>query len=726
MVVDRHVHVVVRSTSPADILEHANNKIQDSHPFRFLSRLSVQRRNYDEEEDDEEDEDEEEDDLPPSVDIANFKAPSSTSVIPSFGYNKGRSSPSVRTAMGKAGKSTAQVYLCTNCGGESVQWRGKCPTCQQWNTLQAFQVARKPPSSGGGGSGMIPSFSSGSGSRRSSSPSGWLDGIDGGSSSFSSNFEIPVPITKVDLNTPANARIEIPFDEELNAVLGGGLLKGSLILLGGDPGVGKSTLALQLANQVASHVSTAPVGIGMGTSTTTAGAGAPPVGPVWYVSGEETMPQIATRAQRLQESLSEQLYLLSETNLNVLGDQVVQLTHGFHQNNMNYGDNDDSASAAATSLQTTQNLPPSLLIIDSIQTVYCEAAAGGSPGGISQVRECMALLLRLAKSTHIPIVVIGHVTKTGDVAGPRMVEHMVDAVLYLEGSSMESSSSASSTTPYRWLRASKNRFGSTQVVGLYEFVQGQLRPSPELDMATALPQEDLEGCAMSIMVEGLQRAMTVEVQALVAMNQGGFGKKTVDGIAFQRLSLLLGVLQKHCGVYIGKSRDVYVQVVGGSSSSRSGKQQAAAALDLAVAVALTSSLVSIPVRGDTVFLAQVGLLGELRSLSNMEARLLQAERMGFSRVIVAGKKFRPGRRQYNMEYLECPTLQKALEFGLTAAIPRSPRRRSSSSSSGGISKGSSPTSNKQEAPESVQDLELNDIILDDEEDEYNDDEGEWY
>jgi DNA repair protein RadA/Sms len=238
--------------------------------------------------------------------------------------------------------------------------------------------------------------------------------------------------------------------------------------------------------------------------------------------------------------------------------------------------------------------------------------------------------------------------------------------------------------------------------------------------------EDLEGCAMSIAVEGLQRAMTVEVQALVVLSPGGFGKKTVDGggLSYQRLQLLLGVLQKHCAVFIGKSRDVYVNVVGASSSggattgSTSRKQQAAAALDLAVAVALASSLVSIPVRGDTVFLAQVGLLGELRSLSNMEARLLHAERMGFSRVVVAGKRLRPGRRQNGMEYLECPTLRQALELGLTAAIPKR-RRKTSSSTPSGTAKGSS---SLKASPESLDELELNDIILDDDED----DEGEYY
>jgi DNA repair protein RadA/Sms len=617
---------------------------------------SARGRNYDDADED--------DDEPPEVDVANFKAPTH-----SFGYGRGRSSPSIRKAVGMPSKSTAQVYVCTNCGSESVQWRGKCPTCEQWNTLQEFQVERKAQSS------LIPSFRKvGSNGE----PSSWLAGVEG-------SYERPVPIKQVNLKDSANARVQIPFDDELNAVLGGGLLKGSLILLGGDPGVGKSTLALQLANALAS-LATPSVGIGMGKIDTSN-----PVGPVWYISGEETMPQIATRAQRLDSELSDQLFLLSETNVNVLADQVIQQTHPM--------------APISTQDDAPAPLPPSLLIVDSIQTIYCEAATG-SPGGISQVRECMALLLRLAKTTNIPIIVIGHVTKTGDVAGPRMVEHMVDAVLYLEGA-------ADSNTPYRWLRATKNRFGSTQVVGLYEFIQGQLRPSPELDLAT-LPMDDLEGCAMSIAVEGLQRAMTLEVQALVALNAGGFGRKTVNGggLTPQRLQLLLGVLQKHCGVFVGKSRDVYVNVVGGSSGSS--KQQSGTALDLAVAIALTSSLASIPVRGDTVFLAQVGLLGELRPLSNMEARLLQAERMGFSRAIVAGKRLRPGQRKYGMEYLECPTLKQALELGLTAAIPKRAKRRDTNDNGSTTAITTLPGG---KYPEAFEDLELNDVILDDEDDE---------
>jgi DNA repair protein RadA/Sms len=422
-----------------------------------------------------------------------------------------------------------------------------------------------------------------------------------------------------------------------------------VLLLGGDPGVGKSTLALQLAAQLASQSK----GIGMGFSG---------VGPVWYVSGEETLTQVASRAERL-DAVVPQLYLFAETNLNIVAEQVILETE-----------------TMAASEDADTNLPPSLIIVDSLQTMVCDTASNTNyaVGGVAQVRECMALLLRLAKVSQIPILVIGHVTKSGDVAGPRMVEHMVDAVLYLEHGG---GASSSSTSKYRWLRAVKNRFGSCDIVGLYSFESnGRLQPSPELlDNANLLKQDDLEGCAMSIAVEGNQRAMAVEVQALVTTTVGMVGKKTVDGVTYARLSLLLGVLQKHCGVYIGGSRDVFVNVISnassGSANSKKGGENTS--LDLALSVALTSSLASIPVRGDTAFLAQVGLLGELRPLPNMEARLMQAQRLGFSQAVVAGKTFRQ-KGQYNMQVIECPTLQQALGVGLTAAIPKRRSRRTKS------------------------------------------------
>eukprot|EP00980_Cylindrotheca_fusiformis_P010007 scaffold2214_cov139-Cylindrotheca_fusiformis.AAC.4 len=605
----------------------------------------------------EDDDDDDDDDDVPEVDVSNFRPPTTTA---SFGFNRGRSSPSTRKAMGVSGKSAAKVFVCTNCGAESVQWRGKCPTCQEWNTLQEFVVHRSSASNnklkpifGGGGGGM-------------NRGSTWLDGID------DDNYERPTSIDNIDMNADDFRRLVIPGDDELNNVLGGGLVKGSLILLGGDPGVGKSTLALQLAAQIAS-TSTPVVGVGMGEIPGAI------QGPVWYVSGEETLQQIASRAQRLKVDSLSQLLLLAETSLERVASQVVSLL--------------DNQNA-----EHVEQYPPSLIVFDSIQTMMSEDVPG-SPGGITQVRECMALLLRLAKSTKIPIICIGHVTKAGDVAGPRMVEHMVDAVLYLQSSGDDGS--------FRWLRAAKNRFGSCQVVGLYEFQNGRLLPNPELH-ENPLKEDDVEGAATAITVEGGSRAMLQEVQALVTPTTASFGKKTVDGFPYSRLNLLLGVLQKHCNVYIGKTKDVYINVVGTSAKN----SKTAHDLDLAVAIALTSSNGSVSIRGDTAFLAQVGLLGELRGLNGeMEARLIQAARTGISRVIVAGRKYKVSRK-FDLEVIECPTLRQALELGLTSGkIPirqklkrKAPASKRSSSNE----------------PKSMQELDLDDVILDDEEDDEND------
>lgn len=623
--------------------------------------LSSDEENYDDDED--------EDDEPPEVDVSNFQPPNMKA-----NFGRGRSSPSQRKAMGTSGKSTTKVFVCTNCGSESVQWLGRCPTCRSWNTLQEMAVRRAPNNT------PQPMFSSAG-----MSSTGWLDGVG-----VEDDGRRPISISKVDF-TNEKQRLVIPQDDEWNTVLGGGLLKGSLILLGGDPGVGKSTLALQVAANLA-QTSTPPVGIGMGQPSKSASSNGDEVGPVWYVSGEETLTQIAIRAQRLG-TISSQLFLLAETNLNAMAEQVVQLV--YHP-------------AINSDIDVPSDLPPSLIVIDSIQTMMCEAGGQSSPGGIVQVRECMALLLRLAKSTKIPILVIGHVTKSGDVAGPRMVEHMVDAVLYLESTTSQQQ---------RWLRASKNRFGSCQNVGLYEFKSGKLVPTPPDADTTSLSAsslvEDLEGCAMAISLEGPYRALTSEVQALVTASSSSFGKKTVDGgFSHSRLQLLLGVLQKHCSVFIGKSRDVYLNVVSGASTTKQG----ATALDLAVAVAVTSSLVSIPVRGDTVFLAQVGLLGELRPLSSLEPRLMQAQRMGVSRVIVAGRKLRIKRHQEFTEYIECPTLKQALEYGLTASIPKRKSRRKQQQGSSLSSSGK-----KQPSPGSLNELELENVIVDD-----GDDEDDYY
>jgi len=735
--------------------------------------------------DKDEDDDDDDDDEPPEVDIRKWSNIdiNKNSAFSSFGLGRGRSSPSQRKAMGTSSKTSTTVYVCSNCGGESVQWRGRCPTCMEWNSFQEVAVKRSSVSTSspvGGvaynllergrgqtiGRQAIHTSDKGydNNTKESFNRQSWLDGISNTHSTYhdNNNSNRLVSISDIDLQAPEFARLKIPNDNEMNQVLGGGLMKGSLILLGGDPGVGKSTLALQMAAQVASHLSLAPTGIGMGPSLVTSEA----VGPVWYVSGEETLEQIATRAQRLLTasdiadndkkgsttltSIPNQLFLYTETNLNILADEVIQIWIAGNNNLSIHGDEGQSNGSSLSIL------PPSLIVIDSIQTMVCEAGGTSSAGGIPQVRESMALLLRLAKMTQIPILTIGHVTKTGDIAGPKMVEHMVDAVLYLEDSL--SSALLQNDGNFRWLRAQKNRFGSCQNVGLYSFQEGILLPLAEgMESALVPPSEDLEGCAMGICVEGSHRAITVEVQALVTLPSGSFGKKTVEGgLSSARLNLLLGILQKHCQLPIAgggsKGRDIYVNVVGCDGAiSKSQQALATMALDLAVTVALISSYLRIAVRGDTVFLAQVGLLGELRPLSSLESRLLQAQRAGFSRVIVAltknsssngrfkrktkssnrNKKREDclesvnvqgehGRhtRKYDLDIFECSTLKEALNLALITTIPTH-RLRTNRQHPGEIrSSGRQMTS-----PGSLRELQLEaQVILDDDDDDDDDDE----
>jgi len=278
-----------------------------------------------------------------------------------------------------------------------------------------------------------------------------------------------------------------------------------------------------------------------------------------------------------------------------------------------------------------------------------------------------------------------------------MVEHMVDAVLYLQSSGDEGS--------FRWLKATKNRFGSCQVVGLYEFQDGRLLPNPDMK-DSPLREDDVEGAALAITVEGGNRAILQEVQALVTPSSSSFGQKTVDGFPYARVNLLLGVLRKHCGVIVGNKKDVYVNVAGSSAKD----SKSSIELDLAVAIALTSSHASVPIRGDTVFLAQVGLLGELRGLKGeMEARLIQASRTGLSRVIVAGRKFKVTRK-FDLEVIECPTLKQALELGLTSGCIPKPRK---------IKRATKPNKDSKE-PNSLEDLDLDEVIFDDGEDDEDD------
>lgn len=385
------------------------------------------------------------------------------------------------------------------------------------------------------------------------------------------------------------------------------------------------------------------------------------MGPVWYVSGEENPDQIAARAERL-DIHTPQLFLLSEVRADVICNLVAQQMQK-SRSNIDYNSVDNAHQS---------NQVPSLLVIDSIQTMTCDAGGSSSAGGITQVRECVALFLRLAKSTGIPIFLVGHVTKTGDVAGPRTVEHMVDVVLYLEAGDMN----------LRLLRASKNRFGSSDEVAVYEMTRGRLLPVSDpssLFLEHRNTMEDVEGCAVAVLLEGM-RAIAVEVQSLVTApsDNKNVGRRTVDGIAYSRLMLLMGVLQKRVGVYLTR-QDVYVNIVGRIRLDRSEGNAA----DLAVSVALVSSLTSIAVRSDTAFVGEVGLLGELRPVQAIEKRLQEARRMGFSRVVSAPEySSRKGGKQKSpvagIEWVQCRDLMEAIGAGLEKPLPKRRARKRSS------------------------------------------------
>ena len=642
----------------------------------------------------------------------------------SFGPGRGRSAPSQRKAVGKSNSGSTTVYVCTNCSAEYVNWVGKCSTCQQWNTVQEYQAPRsisKPKSKSSGGLGLgAPVFRrGGEHGSRDVKPRSWLTGIDS-DDGVDSAYQ-PVSITDVykqmgyseseDYNDVDTAhilrenRIQIPFDEELNNVLGGGIMPGSLILLGGDPGVGKSTLLLQMAGSVATLSSPLKkIGHGMNEEGG---------GPVLYVSGEENSMQIASRAMRLGIQESE-LLLLCETDADFIAETIVKFCNDADTQRWS-DDSGGNKNDMEGMLQRRKK--PSLMIIDSIQTMLCDVGGSSSAGGVTQVRECASLFLRLAKSTGVPIMLVGHVTKSGGVAGPRTVEHMVDAVLYLEGTEY-----GGGGPNLRMLRASKNRFGSSEEVGVYSSSStdgGRLVPVSDPSsffLADRMDSDDAEGCAISLVLEGI-RPMTVEIQALVtpAGAPSFAGKRTVDGIAIARLQLILAVLQKRCGIYFGR-QDVYINVVGGvrlSNTKQDGKSS-----DLAIAISLVSSLYDIPVRSDTAFIGEIGLLGELRQATSLEKRINEARRMGFSRVVMPKQRSRAkGKRKTykrsiqssvrGIECVEADGLMNALEKGLVSKIPKNRSKKKRNTGRG----------SKKGAPLFEDGLEQELIIDDDEDDD---------
>lgn len=417
------------------------------------------------------------------------------------------------------------VFFCTACGNESPKWQGKCPACGQWNTYQ--EHVEKPSAVG----------------RAKSSPVG--------------KGKVPQKLNA--LTTDEEIRFTTG-NGELDRVLGGGAVAGSLVLVGGAPGIGKSTLLLQICQCLCSS------------------------NKVLYVSGEESERQLKLRAQRIGVN-SEELYILSETRLSDI-------------------------------LEATEEFSPDVLIVDSIQTLYNEQN-DSTPGSVSQVKDCTMALMQLSKSEGITVFVVGHINKDGAIAGPKVLEHMVDCVMYFEGDPK---------TSYRMLRAAKNRFGSTNEIGVFEMADNGLKevPNPSQVLLDGRP-EGASGTCVACVMEGT-RPLLAEVQALVAKTSFNVPKRTADGFDYNRAALLLAVAEKRAGLKLSVF-DAYINVIGGLQLDEPGA-------DLPVVLAVASSYCDKPIPADLVAIGEVGLTGEIRSVSHMNQRLQEISRLGFKQCII--------------------------------------------------------------------------------------------
>ena len=431
--------------------------------------------------------------------------------------------------MAKTAK-TKTAFFCSNCGAQSPKWVGRCPACGEWNTYTEEVIERNPPTQ-----------------------------------AWKSNYSLSAqakskPVRIGDIESHALARTDTG-NRELNRVLGGGLVPGSFVLIGGEPGIGKSTLMLQVALQI------------------------PGEQKILYVSGEESGQQLKMRAERLGLNPNN-CFILTETHL------------------------DDIFAQAA-------DLQPDILVTDSIQTLYT-SAIDASAGSISQIKECAAQLQRYAKESGVSVFVIGHITKDGNLAGPKILEHIVDTVLHFEGDR---------NYGYRILRSVKNRFGSTNEIGIYEMQGDGLRQveNPS-EILLSQREEQLSGTAIAATLEGL-RPIMIEVQALVSPTAYTVPQRSATGFDLRRLNMLLAVLEKRCGARLNQ-KDVFLNIAGGLRVDDP-------AIDLAVIAAVLSSGQDIPLNPKYCFAAEVGLTGEIRPVSRLEQRLAEAEKLGFERIFVS-------------------------------------------------------------------------------------------
>lgn len=453
-------------------------------------------------------------------------------------------------------KKGSMVFFCQNCGYESAKWSGQCPACHGWNTFVEEPKAEKRM------------------------------GVTAGKKRTGSSKSSPVSINRI--SSGEQERISTGM-AELDQVLGGGIVPGSLILVGGDPGIGKSTLLLQVCRNLAERLPD-----------------------LLYISGEESLQQIKLRASRIG-SFRESLKLLCETNLADIEETVLREK-------------------------------PKAVVIDSIQTMYQEEISS-APGSVSQVREATGVLMRLAKEQGITIFIVGHVTKEGTVAGPRVLEHMVDTVLYFEGDRHAS---------YRILRGVKNRFGSTNEIGVFEMQEDGLREvtNPSEYMLSGKP-EGASGSVVACAMEGT-RPMLLEVQALVCRTNFGLPRRTAAGMDYNRVNLLMAVLEKRLNLPLS-SYDAYVNIAGGMRLNEP-------AMDLALVLAVISSYKDIPVSEKTIVFGEVGLSGEVRAVNMVQQRVQEAKKLGFTRAVLPKSSLGQVKNMTGIELAGVATVRDALRI----------------------------------------------------------------
>ncbi|UCD60269.1 MAG: DNA repair protein RadA [Flavobacteriaceae bacterium] len=421
---------------------------------------------------------------------------------------------------------TKTAFFCQNCGTQYAKWVGQCGACKEWNTIVEEVIQKEKD---------IP----------------WQNSNDVKTTSSK-------PVLVGQINASSEFRLDI-YDKEFNRVLGGGLVPGSLVLLGGEPGIGKSTLLLQIALRLNLRT--------------------------LYVSGEESLKQIKMRAERIHPN-NQTCYILTETKTQNIFKQINDIT-------------------------------PDIVVIDSIQTLHSDYIES-SAGSISQVRECTAELIRFAKETNTPVILIGHITKDGNIAGPKILEHMVDTVLQFEGDR---------NYVYRILRALKNRFGSTAELGIYEMQGDGLREvSNPSEVLLSKSDSGLSGTAIASTIEGM-RPLMIEIQALVSTAVYGTPQRSATGYNAKRLNMLLAVLEKRAGFRLG-AKDVFLNITGGISVDDP-------AIDLAVVAAILSSNSDVPIEKNVCFAAEIGLAGEIRPVQRVEQRILEADKLGFLKVFVS-------------------------------------------------------------------------------------------